>query len=236
MSHLNELLQGINTVKSVQSDLPRLVEPWRQQQLIQQSIGQPLGNSPYAYGPAVFNHFVRPPVTGQPHPINLPTLTTSMSTAALPNTLFYQNYLNQQRDAAANHAALLKALSKQAESWEQARNSPCVVLPPLFVRYSGSQDEFIPCRVLDDGELQRDDAQPDLILNFHADTRSITCTICSPKKQALKGLEIAVSALYSMFGTEHRLDVGTFGMLYDAVRAQVLKQRGLVNHESFYRK
>jgi hypothetical protein len=101
----------------------------------------------------------------------------------------------------------------------------CEVFPPLLVRYGGEEDTFIPVKLTISGEMHKTLETPDMILNFHADSKAITLTMCDLDKNNLSRYNVAVDALYAM-----RMPIGLDGLsliefasLYDEARAPLLK-------------
>lgn len=211
-SNLDSLLTGLNSLSESQAQQPRLWQPAMQMSIGQQALQQPIRHA-QQYGPALFN-----------------TVVSNQAKPAPPTqqSLFFQNYINPA-DALKNQAATAVNMKTVAQSVDQFPSaSRCHVFPPLLIRYHDPKnpaDVFLPVEVLAMAEIHRTDNVPDVILNFHADTRAITLTLCDINPKKLDVLGMFISVVYSLADADETqtVDIAQFTTRYDQARYAYLK-------------
>ena len=98
----------------------------------------------------------------------------------------------------------------------------CTVYPPLLVRYEGVEQEPIPINILSSGELKVTKGPPDMIINFHWESGSITLVSCELDPDKVGDYEVAITTFYAMTSDEG-LTVQRFTELYDVTRFNIIK-------------
>ena len=204
---LSELLGSMDTVEKSMNNR-KIWDQAVQMQLASQSTGQTI-NQPYSMGSALFSQMNQPKTADR--------------------NLFFQNYIDPKA-AARDHTTIMananSVYKAQGNSVVFAGN--CHVFPPLLVRYEDhkmNRDQYIPVEILPSGELKLTNEVPDIILNFHADSKAITVTTCNIKPEKLVDFKIVISTLYNMTETDpnQTVDVRLFTLLYDKTRYMYLR-------------
>ncbi len=204
---LNHLLVGMNNIAQTQNHTSKLWAPPIQMQIGSKTMQTPIRH-PSTYGPTLMQNVMYNQNNAPP---------------PLHQSLFFQNYINPA-DAQRNHQVGLNNMSPQVE----ARAARCHVFPPLLIRFhdpSRNVDQYVPVEILRTGELRLTDGVPDVILNFHADTRAITMTLCDMNPKKIPDIETFISVVYSLMEVDdsQTVDVEKFTLLYDQARYNYLK-------------
>jgi hypothetical protein len=219
---LDTVLNTMNALDQERKTQNPLWHPNTQMQLLARSSQEDI-NHPYNVGP------------------NLLRLNQTPNQNISQN-LFFQNYIKPQ-DAAKdfqtsmNNVVTVSTTMNNNNSNNNNTNSSdiaafrkCQVYPPLLIRYydpmAPNQDRYVAVKILKGGELRATHEIPDMILNFHADTRAITVTICQIDPAKMKDFELSIWALYSMFhpnADNNMVDINSFTILYDQTRYELLK-------------
>jgi len=164
---------------------------------------------------------------------DLGTLLVQKQPQTTPDqTLFFQSYVNPTA-AKTDLAAASKNVNQTVETALKAapitvierlelQQLRCEVFPPLLVRYAGTYDTYIPCILTTSSEIHRTAQKPMLILNFHAQSTSITLTICDIDRLHMPTLQLALRVLYAMKAPD-ALSLEQFTTLYDSVRMSFLR-------------
>lgn len=146
-----------------------------------------------------------------------------------PHSIFHQSYQNKDRAiydwnvGVNNLAAHRQDFSKVSLLSDHGKMAgPCHMFPPLLVEYNGSKDKYTPLKIFDGGEVHPTKSIPDIVLNFHADTRAITLSLCEVEKERTDDYNVVVTTLYAM-QSDMPLTVSSFSKMYDQKRAEILQ-------------
>lgn len=137
----------------------------------------------------------------------------------------FQNMYHEARSARQDLAAGTRVGQKVWSSPDWSQN--CSVFPPLLVRFRGTSDVFAPLKLLEQGRIQGTKGVPDAVLNFHADTRAVTLTLCLPvgaPPTQIARFEFFISVLYSLNNAQP-LNKIEFVAAYDRKRIEILRAR-----------
>jgi len=200
---LNTLALGMNSITDARSSTDRIWDPYVQMELAKTQ-------SPNTYGDNIYNRFANP----------------NFSQVSFPEkSLFFQNYINQN-DASTDYT---RSLKNTAEVFVEPPKA-CHVFPPLLIRYDGKEDHYIPVEILHTGELKVTQKVPDIVLNFHTDTKAINFTVCHIRPEKVTDLKIFVSVVYSLMSMDKKetVDVNLFTMMYDQARYSYLQRIGVL--------
>ncbi len=138
------------------------------------------------------------------------------------NPAFAETDLRQSATNAVNaHKNLTLAMNIAASS------NQCGVFPPLLIRYNGAEDKYIPVRITNSsGEIHAvRDELPDMIVNFHAQSRAITLTVCRIDSTHMEKYFTVLDVMYSIApvaNNEVAVTIEEFTKLYDQHRAEYL--------------
>jgi len=216
---LSTVINSLDTVREAQNNTPKLWSPEVQLQLASQNTQQNI-NQPYYYGPALVNS-----IYGNNNYENKSAFKD------YDKSLFFQNYINP-RDAMKDHQTNVANVQNIATN---LNNPPefgkrCNVFPPLLIRYTPprgtpNENKFVPIELLPGGELKLTDKVPDIILNFHSDSKAITFTTCDIKREKLPDFNIFVSSVYNLHELDPNktVDIQLFTMMYDQQRYSLLQ-------------
>lgn len=204
---LSNVINTLDTVKNAQKNTPALWNPQVQLQLASQNIGKPV-SQPHTYGSSL---------------MNFANTNTQDASQNYNKSLFYQNYINP-RSAQKDYETNVSNVKKVFATFDTT-GKKCHVYPPLLIRYADQQSQFIPIEILPLGEIKITAKIPDIILNFHADSKAITFTTCEIDKKKIPDFNIFITAVYSMFvvDTEKTFDIHQFTVMYDQERYSLLK-------------
>ena len=177
-------------------------------------------------------------VSGQAVTIGSPE--TGKAVMAVPaqrqQDLFLNNYVRRADGVQNLQVGMQNAAQVHRQASVVANVPPtehtCKVYPPLLVRYRDPAqpgDQYVPVELFAGGEMRYTRGFPDLILNFHSDTRAITVTVCQIDARKWSQYQLAMQTLYSMtvVGAETTLTVPEFTALYDNVRYNLLRSLAL---------
>lgn len=202
---LNTLALGMNSITDARNSNDKIWDPYVQMQLAKTQ-------SPNTYGDNIYNRFTNP----------------NFNQVSFPEkSLFFQNYINQN-DATTDYT---KSLKNTAEVFVEVEPpKACHVFPPLLIRYDGKEDHYIPVEILHTAELKVTQKVPDVVLNFHTDTKAINFTVCHIRPEKVTDLKIFVSVVYSLMSMNKKetVDVNLFTMMYDQARYSYLQRIGVL--------
>ncbi len=129
-----------------------------------------------------------------------------------PEQLFYSNFANREAADQVYQTNLSKAPKVSSDQ-------KCRVFPPLLLRYNDVKDRYIPVELLPYAELKVTQGTPDLVLNFHATTQSITFTVCDIKPEKMQDFQLFLNVVYSLMELDDvTVDVDLFTLTYDKAR------------------
>lgn len=209
-SELNSLSGSLNTISNVQRSSERMWDPYVRMQLAKEESQN--GVSPHTYGDNIYNRYSNP----------------NFQQVSFPEkSLFFQNYINPN-DATVDYRKSLQNTAEVHKPLKIPAMKACHVFPPLLLRYEGREDHYIPVEILPAAELKITQKVPDVVLNFHADTKAINFTICHTQPEKVNDLKIFVSVVYSLMEMDsQKIDVKLFTLMYDQARYSYLKRMGL---------
>ena len=206
---LNTLALGMNSIADARSSTDKIWDPYVQMQLAKTQ-------SPNTYGENIYDKFSNP----------------NFSRASFPErSLFFQNYINPN-DATTDYTRSLKNTAEVFVNVDPPK--ACHVFPPLLIRFDGKEDHYIPVEILHMAELKVTNKVPDIVLNFHADTKAINFTVCQIRPEKVTDLKIFVSVVYSLISMDKKetVDINLFTMMYDQARYSYLQRIGVLKKKS----